>query len=74
MPATDRSTQDQISGFLAKYTPEIVAFATVARKRMRKEVPGGFEFVYDNYSALVFGRCSRLRHRRDKCRDTLISR
>ncbi|HEV2017637.1 MAG TPA: hypothetical protein VGQ98_04930 [Gemmatimonadaceae bacterium] len=45
----------EIAGFLAKYTPEIVTFATDARKRMRKEVPGGVEFVYDNYNALVFG-------------------
>ena len=55
MPVTVRSTDEQIAGFLAKYTPEIVAFATDARKRMRKEVPGGVEFVYDNYNALVFG-------------------
>ena len=55
MPTTDRSTEEQIAGFLAKYTPEIVAFATDARNRMRNEVPGGVEFVYDNYNALVFG-------------------
>lgn len=55
MPTTDRVTDKQIAGFLAKYTPEIVAFATEARKRMQKEVPGGVEFVYDNYNALVFG-------------------
>ena len=45
----------QIAGFRAKYTPEIVAFASEARERMRKDVPGGVEFVYDNYNALVFG-------------------
>jgi hypothetical protein len=55
MPRTDRSTEKQIAGFLDKYTPEIVAFATDARKRMRKDIPGGVEFVYDNYNALVFG-------------------
>jgi len=55
MPTTNRTTNQQIAGFLAKYTSEIVAFATDARKRMRKEVPGGVEFVYDNYNALVFG-------------------
>jgi hypothetical protein len=52
---TARTQEDQIAGFLAKYAPEIVAFASDARKRMRKEVPGGVEFVYDNYNALVFG-------------------
>ena len=55
MPPTGPAIEQQIAGFLAKYTPEIVAFATDARKRMRKEVPGGVEFVYDNYNALVFG-------------------
>jgi hypothetical protein len=55
MPKTDPATEEEIAGFLAKYTPEIVAFATDARKRMRKDVPGGIEFVYDNYNALVFG-------------------
>ena len=29
--------------------------ASEARARMRKRVPGGVEFVYDNYNALVFG-------------------
>jgi hypothetical protein len=52
---TDQMPEKQIAGFLAKYTSEIVAFATDARRRMHKEVPGGVEFVYDNYNALVFG-------------------
>jgi hypothetical protein len=55
MPKTDPGTEEQIAAFLAKYTPEIVAFATDARKKMRRDVPGGIEFVYDNYNALVFG-------------------
>jgi hypothetical protein len=55
MPTTDREAEKQIAGFLAKYTPEIVAFATDARERMHRDVPGGVEFVYDNYNALVFG-------------------
>jgi hypothetical protein len=52
---SDSAQEKQIAGFLAKYTPEIVAYATDARKRMRKDVPGGVEFVYDNYNSLVFG-------------------
>jgi hypothetical protein len=55
MPKTDPGAEELIAGFLAKYTPEIVAFATDARRRMRKDIPGGIEFVYDNYNALVFG-------------------
>jgi hypothetical protein len=45
----------QIEAFLSKYTPEMVAAAKAARAKMRKRVPGGVEFVYDNYNALVFG-------------------
>lgn len=45
----------QIASFLAKYTPRMSATASDARARMRKRVPGGIEFVYDNYNALVFG-------------------
>ncbi|MGH7651628.1 MAG: hypothetical protein ACREMS_07260 [Gemmatimonadaceae bacterium] len=45
----------QIDKFLAKYTPQMASSARRARTRMRKQIPGGVEFVYDNYNALVFG-------------------
>ncbi|MGH7602879.1 MAG: hypothetical protein ACRENK_02655, partial [Gemmatimonadaceae bacterium] len=51
--AADASTQ--IDAFLDKYTPEMASAARRARARMRKQIPGGVEFVYDNYNALVFG-------------------
>ncbi len=57
--STPRSTstppEKHIAGFLDKYTPEMVAAATESRARLRKEIPGGTEFIYDNYNALVFG-------------------
>src|SRR5947209_9456342 len=49
------TTANQIASFLAKYDPGIAADARASRARMRKMVPGGIEFVYDNYNALVFG-------------------
>jgi hypothetical protein len=49
------SDERQIEQFLAKYTPEMVTAGKAARARMRKRMPGGIEFVYDNYNALVFG-------------------
>ncbi|HST07922.1 MAG TPA: hypothetical protein VLJ83_07100 [Gemmatimonadaceae bacterium] len=49
------SDERQIEQFLSKYTPEMVAAGKAARARMRKRMPGGLEFVYDNYNALVFG-------------------
>ena len=45
----------QIKGFLAKYTPELSAQATASRRKLRRNIPGGVEFVYDNFNALVFG-------------------
>jgi len=53
--AASTSAEKRIAGFLDKYTPEMVAAATDSRARLQKMVPGGIEFVYDNYNALVFG-------------------
>ena len=45
----------QIASFLAKYDPKIAADARASRTLLRKMIPGGTEFIYDNYNALVFG-------------------
>lgn len=52
---TKDSPTKQIASFLAKYDPKIAAAAGASRTKLRKIVPGGTEFVYDNYNALVFG-------------------
>lgn len=44
-----------IAEFLAKYAPEIADFTRVARSKLAALFPRGFELVYDNYNALVFG-------------------
>jgi hypothetical protein len=49
------SPQEQLDGFLAKYTPEVAAQAVEALARLRAHVPGAVEMVYDNYNALVIG-------------------
>ncbi len=49
------NVDDRIAGFLAKYTPEIAARLGESRRRLRALFPRGFELVYDNYNALVFG-------------------
>jgi len=53
--ALDSKVEAEIAGFLARYTPEMVAAGKAARRTMRERIPGGVEFVYDNYNALVFG-------------------
>jgi hypothetical protein len=47
--------QTQFDSFLAKYDPEIEAFARRALAKMRKLVPGAIEMVYDNFNWLVIG-------------------
>jgi hypothetical protein len=44
-----------IRGFLDKYDPAIAAQLRACRRKMRALVPRGYELVYDNYNALVFG-------------------
>ena len=45
----------QISGFLRKYSPAIQTQLAAARGHLRALFPRGFELVFDNYNALVFG-------------------
>jgi len=47
--------QAQLESFLAKYDPEVAAFARRALAKVRKLVPGAVEMVYDNYNWLVIG-------------------
>ena len=49
------ATENQIAAFLAKYSPAIEAELVDARARLRAFFPRGFELVFDNYNALVFG-------------------
>jgi hypothetical protein len=45
----------QLDSFLAKYDPDIAAFARKVLLKMRKRLPGAIEMVYDNYIGLVIG-------------------
>ena len=52
---TQADAEHQLDSFLAKYDPEVEAFARRALAKMRKLVPGAIEMVYDNYNWLVIG-------------------
>jgi hypothetical protein len=52
---TQADADRQLDLFLAKYDPEVSAFARRALAKMRKLVPGAIEMVYDNYNWLVIG-------------------
>jgi hypothetical protein len=47
--------ESQVAFFLAKYSPAIEAQLKDARRRLRAFFPHGYELVFDNYNALVFG-------------------
>lgn len=49
------AVESQVATFLRKYTPAIELQLREARTRLRAMFPRGFELVYDNYNALVFG-------------------
>src|SRR5678816_3238915 len=49
------AVESQIANFLSKYTPAVEGQLRDARTRLRAMFPRGFELVYDNYNALVFG-------------------
>jgi hypothetical protein len=49
------SARAQLDTFMRRYSADIVATARDALTRLRKQVPGAVELVYDNYNALVVG-------------------
>jgi len=49
------AAEKRLAGFMARYAPEIAARARAALARVRAQVPGAVELVYDNYNALVIG-------------------
>ena len=55
MPASDKSAQRQLDGFIDKFTPAIAGQTREVLARMRTRLPGAIELVYDNYNALAIG-------------------
>jgi hypothetical protein len=51
----DKAPEEQLAGFIARYTPEIGDMARAALAKMRARLPGAIELVYDNYNALAIG-------------------
>jgi len=47
--------EQQLAGFMAKYTPEIAARGRAAIDRLQARLPTAFRLVYDNYNALAVG-------------------
>jgi hypothetical protein len=49
--------EQQLAGFLAKFTPEVAELAEAVLNKMRRCYPTALELVYDNYNALAIGFC-----------------
>ena len=49
------TAQQQLDGFLQKYSPEMEKLGRDAIAHMRKRLPGAICLVYDNYNALAVG-------------------
>jgi hypothetical protein len=52
-PSASAGAEERLAGFMARFTPEIATLARAALARVRAQVPGAVELVYDNYNALV---------------------
>jgi hypothetical protein len=49
------TAQQQLDGFLQKYSPQIEKIGRGAITHLRKRLPGAICLVYDNYNALAVG-------------------
>jgi hypothetical protein len=47
--------QQQLDGFIDKFTPDVASQARYALAKMRARLPGACMLVYDNYNALAIG-------------------
>ena len=49
------TAQQQLDGFLQKYSPEMEKLGRSAIAHLRKRLPGAVVMVYDNYNSLAVG-------------------
>lgn len=57
----NKSAENQLAGFIDKFTPEMATAIRAARAALRKRLPTANELVYDNYNFFVIGYSSTLR-------------
>ena len=49
------TAEQQLKGFIDRFTPEHQRVIRGARRILRRRFPGAFELVYDNYNLFVIG-------------------
>jgi hypothetical protein len=47
--------QDQLDGFIAKFSPDVAATARAVLARLEARIPGATRLAYDNFNALAIG-------------------
>ena len=60
--------QEQLDGFVDKFTPAVASLTRALLARMKARIPGAQILVYDNYNALAIGFC-----RNDKAGQAILS-
>lgn len=56
-PAPSQDIEQAIDQFIEKFEPEVSACIRACRAELRRQLPGAFELVYDNYNFFVIGFC-----------------
>jgi len=46
-----------VDGFIDKFAPDVAAGIRACRAELRRQLPGAYELVYDNYNFFVIGFC-----------------
>jgi hypothetical protein len=59
VPAAD--VQIVVDAFIDKFAPDVAACIRDCRLELRRQLPGAFELVYDNYNFFVIGFCPSAR-------------
>jgi hypothetical protein len=58
MQSMPETSDQQLKGFIAKFTPAMGKLIRECRAAMRKRFPTANELVYDNYNFFVIGYCT----------------
>ena len=58
MQSMPETPEQQLKGFIAKFTPAMGKLIRECRAAMRKRFPHANELVYDNYNFFVIGYCA----------------
>jgi len=59
--ASNEDVERNVDTFIDKFAPDVAARIRDCRAELRRQLPGAFELVYDNYNFFVIGFCPTAR-------------